>query len=279
MEHDLKKLLLEVMRDFLLKLFYLYRAVKFINLYKEIYSLKNTKKGKSVIVIGNGPSLDKLPEKFFLNLQDSNLDLFAVNYFYNSIRFANVCPDYYFSTDPSALHEKEFESVRNILNSNLSTQIFTSDYLYEDYKRVFPRHLVYGICDLEIRRKFFRNRDSISPVLPRSYVSMTAYKALAVAVWMGYDNIFIIGMDNTYFTDVRCKQDNSLIEINLHAGNVFTETNLGDKYNNIFSYFYDCTLLFSDLYKFSKYNIFNLDKDSLIDAFRKIDYSLLIDKK
>lgn len=276
MELDLRTLIFQILKGYITRVSYLHSVLKYFKLYKNIKLLKGTKRGKNVIVVGNGPSLDKLPEKFLMNLQKSGFDIFAVNYFYNSRIFNCIYPNFYFSTDPDAINESSFKEVSKILNNNLSTTIFTSDYMYLKYQNAFPNHQIYGMCDLEIRRKLFKNRTSISPILPRSYVSMTAYKALAVAAWLEYENIYLIGIDNTYFSDVYCLEDNSLLEKNLHAGGVLTEIYLGSKYKNIYSYFHDCSLLFNDLYKFPGYNVFNLDKNSLIDAFKKIDHKTLL---
>jgi len=99
---------------------------------------------------------------------------------------------------------------------------------------------------------------------------MTLYKALAWVIHKGYDNIYIIGMDNTYGRTIFNDKDNNLWNLEEHAG---TENYLCD--NNMFStisaLMEDIFYLFSDLEKFKRNNIYNIDQYSLVDAFEKYD--------
>lgn len=38
---------------------------------------------------------------------------------------------------------------------------------------------------------------------------------------------------------------------------------------NVVDFFLDYSIMFADLYKFSKFNIINLDKNSFVDSFSK----------
>ena len=77
---------------------------------------------------------------------------------------------------------------------------------------LFPRSRITGITDEEIR--IFGNT---SPVFPRGYVSMTLFKALALALFIDYDSIFVLGMDNTYPRNLYCDTHNRVMRLEHHA--------------------------------------------------------------
>jgi hypothetical protein len=113
---------------------------------------------------------------------------------------------------------------------------------------------------------------NISPLRPRGYLALTAYKALAFASFLGFNRIYIIGIDNTMFRSIAVDDKNRLIQYPNHffsQGAVTTDIS-GMYPNGMSDYFRDMSLCFSSLTKyFSHLPVVNLDEDSLVDCFPK----------
>jgi hypothetical protein len=134
-------------------------------------------------------------------------------------------------------------------------------------KNMFPKHRIIGFVDYEV--SCFNN---IAPIFPRSYNSMTLYKALAISVWLNYKKIYIIGMDNTYIKDIYCNKENHILRLERHAGGENYLQDISALYSSIGDLVIKMGESFKHLEKFSNSkNIFNLDPYSLVDAFPKVE--------
>ena len=102
---------------------------------------------------------------------------------------------------------------------------------------------------------------------------MTVYKAIAVANWMNFKKIFILGVDNTYPRNTYSDINNSILNHEIHAGKKFKETtvvNNTSNYRSMADLFQEISFLFRDAFKLNiNNNIYNLDEYSLTDAFKK----------
>jgi hypothetical protein len=120
---------------------------------------------------------------------------------------------------------------------------------------------------------------NISPLRPRGYLALTAYKALAFASFLGFNRIYIIGIDNSMFRSIAVDEQNRLMQYPNHffeQGAVTTDVS-AMYLNGMSDYFRDMSLCFSSLSKyFSHLPIFNLDEDSLVDCFPKESTSSLL---
>jgi len=99
---------------------------------------------------------------------------------------------------------------------------------------------------------------------------MTAYKALAIACYLGYETIYICGFDNDYFKMVSVDENNVTYYYNKHfydKGNKLKA--VSSRGNTISDLFWDHHLLFKQLELFNTHNIINLNKKGLVDAFSK----------
>lgn len=118
---------------------------------------------------------------------------------------------------------------------------------------------------------------NINPSRPRGYLQLTAYKALAFACFGRHKKIGIIGIDNTMYKGLRNSADNTLyLESNHLAGTGHEIMSVNLLYPDGSSgYFYFVSNSFDSLRRcFSRYPIWNLDRDSLVDVFSKIDFSI-----
>ena len=235
--------------------------------------VKNSKFGKVALVLGSGPSLNSLNVDV---LNDYIDDIFVINSFNQLDVAERVRPSFYGLSDPAhfgALSESQNMELAEILDyiesadatlilphTAYRAQIFagSSRIFFDDRERIFLNH-------------------NLGPLRPRSYGSTTIYKMLALATFMGYEEIFILGFDNTNFLNYRGRPDNLLQDL----GGATASRRNGLKSTFIGEYEREFTSgmagrmqsyahLFGDLHKFKKFNIKNLDQFSLTDAFPKV---------
>jgi hypothetical protein len=112
---------------------------------------------------------------------------------------------------------------------------------------------------------------NISPIRARGYGSLTSYKALAIAYFLGYKKIGILGFDNSMFRAVHTNTQNRVFQGSNYFYDEKDDLDVTDSLNiGISDYFYDTANSFAYLRFFRKPNIYNLDSHSLVDAIEKI---------
>ncbi len=237
---------------------------------KHLRNSKNSKGLREALVLGNGPSIKAIDwEK--LALENLNLDVFVVNWFVLSAN--TFIPDYVVLSDP-AMHPASKSDERNSLlwkrleelqSAILVVPLSWFRVLRHDSR--FNQRIIYFVdSSLEGWWK------GISPLLPRGYASLTAYKALAVANYLGYRRISILGIDNTMFYGLHVSPSNQILLKDHHFYSSDIDNDLSKFFpNGVADYFYDLSLCFMYLKScFSKLNhVVNLDERSLVDTFTK----------
>jgi hypothetical protein len=99
-------------------------------------------------------------------------------------------------------------------------------------------------------------------------------KALAVAIHLGYDKIYLLGVDNSECKSLFGDSDNKLW---VRTDSYYAASDSGRYDFQVFTpsgadaAFAQYATWFSDFKKFSKGNVFNLDNESIIDAFPKVE--------
>jgi hypothetical protein len=243
----------------------------------KLSSIKGTKHSKRAIVIGNGPSQDFVTYDALQTFKNNGNDVFVINYWNENDRLSKISPSYFVTSDPNILVEIE-ESLpsdisrsnsrlKEYLKNNLDVSIMAPIWQTRYLSSVFGASRVIGFVDNEMRAL----GSNIDPRFPRGYVSMTLYKSLALAVHMGYKEIYLIGMDNTYPRDIFCDSSNHIYRRERHAGGsdyLVDMTSLlpsmDVQMEDIFNLFYDLRKCFAGL------NVLNLDCYSLTDVFPKV---------
>ena len=229
-------------------------------------SMEGTKKGQSCFVFANGPSMNLLDTEKVLQYQKNGMDVFCVNSYIISDIADTVVPDYYVLSD-----ERFFTNTETIIPAN---QIIHKLY-HADIPVFVPATFLKSI---HLTNKYIFNdfgeypSYNINPLKPRGYVSMTAYKALAIACFMGYSPIYICGFDNDQFKSISVDEHNEMwfeyahyydkIPMKQKASQFFTHGSLAN-------YLLDCSRLFKSLELFKNYYIVNLNTRGLIDVFTK----------
>ncbi|NKQ39706.1 MAG: hypothetical protein HF967_09635, partial [Methanosarcinales archaeon] len=221
-------------------------------------------------VFANGPSINLLDLKKIEKYQKYGFDVICVNSYILSDMAKTVVPNYYVLSDP--------------LSFNISKNAIPSDYTSMNKKQidsldklnipVFIPAQFFNLCKIKHQYIFndFENRfiGNIDPTKPRGYVSMTAYKSLAIACYLGYDTIYICGFDSDYFKSICVDENNNIYYIDKHYDddgvNRRVTPNAGKGLGNLL---WEHHFLFKNMELFSDYNIIHLDKNSLVDAFSK----------
>ena len=249
---------------------------------KATFRLKNSKAGKTALILGNGPSLDKLNPKKISKEVD---DIFVVNNFYKLQIASGIRPTYYVLSDPTS-----FFSVGQMSMDNKELV----DYLESiGCNLILPHHVSENFLPMNTKI-YFDDRDNflfnrnIDPTKPRGYISVTLYKAIAMACYLGYSRIYILGLDNTEFYGYEGAADNRLMfnSTSYAQSNPAKERDrekLVAAYNGL-TYEYSIAgrmqayaYLFGDLELFPKTIIRMLDQYSLIDTFvKETDHPLIV---
>jgi hypothetical protein len=230
--------------------------------------IKNSKKGKTLLLLGNGPSVLKLDRH---KVSESFSELMVVNN-YLDLEFSDkLIPDFFCISDPNSFMNNDSKLQKYIDNHKIT---IIASHFYRKLPNLQNKKTIF-FNDKEIHFPFWKN---INPQFPRSYSSYTFYKALSVAIYMGYDTIFILGLDNTEFFSYRSNESN---EIFLDLENFYGQNSYGKSFegksikslsgfpDGLAGRLQSYALAYGDLRLFDKFKIINLDPNSLITNFSK----------
>jgi hypothetical protein len=246
---------------------------------RKLKKAKNSKSECSALVLANGPSVNKLDVHEVKRLQElKSLEVVAVNYFPIVDKSLGLVPDHLVLSDPATMPGALSESNLKLWEWIAKHQQ-TTIYVPTSWSRDINES-----ASINADRVLFFDdtcllgwSSNISPVKARGYVSLTAYKALAISLFLGFKNLSIIGFDNSQFRFIRVTEDNEVIQDPNHFTAYGPTSNLtANLFNGISDYFYDTAQVFADLRLFRKHNVANLDRESLIDCFPKIKNSNLL---
>ena len=252
-------------------LLYAFERVRFFQPYSELRALKGSAQGRSAFVLANGPSVASLdPHK----VRERGFDIFAVNGYLWS-EFAKIAsPTHYVLSDPACFYtehnkrrsenqiaiSKKYIGLIDELGS-LQAKLFVP----MRFKHLVAIQNVVGFCDVENEL----SNNVIDVTRPRGYMSMTAYKALAIALYLGYERVFICGMDNDYFKYLEADEENRLYYNDRHFFGEGKKTSTAVDGDTVGEFLYTHHFLFSNFSKFPRERIVNLDKNSLNTHFPK----------
>jgi hypothetical protein len=252
--------------------------------YRKTFLLKNLNRNKKVLILGNGQSQDYLSKNNLKFLIKNNFHLIVVNYWNINKKFKEIIPNYIVISDRRILNydrENKFlykknKSLIKYLRLNKSIKIICPFLHIRLVNKYIEKTRIIGFCDIELR-SFYSN---VNPLLPRGYISSTVYKAIAMALWFSYKEIYLLGLDNTYPRDLYSDKNNSILNLENHAGIKNSILDMTNLYGSFSDALIEISYLFKDIEKFSKFkNIYNLDVYSLVNVFKKFSFSNKILKK
>ena len=246
-----------------------------IEMKRAIRSTKDSKIGKTALLLGNGPSLNRLQVK---NVLKDSPDIWVVNDFYKTEVAKHLQVNFYVLSDADHLNpldlmgNSRFKPIIEKVNQDAA-------YL------VLPNWISTAIqkAKMETRALYFDDRQlsawtrNTSPDAGRGYIGLTAYKALAYCIYLGYDEIYILGMDGSEFQLLASDEQNRLLLGGHHAYK--DESISKDLSSHFLDGFAGAFMTYAhtsgDLEKFSG-PVFNLDSSSFITRFPKVTEHLWV---
>jgi hypothetical protein len=239
--------------------------------------LRNKGFDADAIVIGNGPSQGYLDANSLAEFKSKGGEIICINFWTDNEDLSKVIPTYFVTSDPAIFSEKvpdqnkeKNAKLLSYMLKNVSVKIVCPLERCDQLSKIFGKERILGFVDQELRMW----TSNINPMYPRGYLSMTLYKALAIAVWINYRKIFIIGMDNTYPRNIYCDQENKFISHEIHAGSKDFSVDQSNLYKSVGDGLIEIAQIFYDARKFKNEKILNLDPYSLTDAFVKMNQSI-----
>lgn len=151
---------------------------------EKIINLKNNVKGKRCFIVGNGPSLtinqlEKIKDE----------DCFAANRIYKMFDKTTWRPKYYVIQDP-------YDSTKGIYENLKVPYLFVSDYYWRKHSMKNNNAICY-----HIKRNLRQSEEINFSEEADKYIQAAAtvtYTMIQLAVYIGYKEIYLIGMDHTY---------------------------------------------------------------------------------
>jgi len=232
-------------------------------------SLRNSMCNKKALILGNGPSLNKLNVE---RVNQDDPDIWVVNNFYRYKLAKDLRVTHYVITDPEHIRlngkdrNRELEEILSFIREKSATIVLPHWTLDAPHLTKLENVNVLYLDD----RQLSAWSNNTSPLKPRGYLTITLYKALGFALFLGYKEICILGMDNSLFKSHVSDVHNRILQT--PGDYAYTDKRTWD-YTETFldgmaGAFTMYSHLFGDLLKF-KGPILNLDPDSLTTAFPK----------
>ena len=237
---------------------------------KRTKELKNTKKGKNCFVFANGPSMNLLDVEKIEKYQKAGFDAICMNSYIISDMAKMIIPDYYVLSDPASFF---VASNRLISDDVMKTQEKQNKVLNE---LNIPLFMPAEYSSLNLFKNYYlfynfgnRFKSYVNPLKPRGYPTTTAHKALTIACYLGYDEIYICGFDHDFFKNILVdKNNNPYLLVNHYYDEIEIKV-IPETGKNVSTFLWEQHQLFKNLERFKKYNIINLDTNGLVDTFPK----------
>lgn len=243
------------------------------------------KGGDSIVVLGNGPSLNKTIESFGNKLR--GMPTVAVNFMANAPQFKELRPDYYILADPHFFKGLENENVKNLWHE-LSRAEWPLT-LCVPVKDLVKAKILIGCTNRNISFATFNfvgaegfdflEDMAFSRALAMPRPRNVLIPAIMCAISAGYKNIYVAGADHSWMETIRVTDENHVVSVQPHfyadskAELKRSETEYkGYHLHDILLSFYIAFRSYHSLQRFTKkkgINIYNCTPGSYIDAFER----------
>jgi hypothetical protein len=242
------------------------QLIIYIRYSKKLKKFKDIHKGERCFVIGNGPSLtiqdlEKLKKEY----------TFASNKIYLVFGETNWHPTYYCTQDDKFI-ARDFELIKQTVvadnkfiagNSLIWKSIYLPDWIYffSDSKIFFPRH---PQVSKDISKKII---DGFT----------ITYTEIQLAFYMGFSEIYLLGIDHNYSSNLNPDGSISTTEANNH----FYDKNIGsleafkDYYYPVLEY---SSLAYESAKKYADANgikIENATRGGKLEVFKRVNFDSL----
>jgi hypothetical protein len=269
--------------DFLNKLQYVKAYATFLP-YKKILNKNNAykdiHKGKRCFILGSGKSLDYENIRTLQNEIIIGVNSFVYHHDFNEIANSSV-EKYFFSAPIHGPYKEEhwknnFEMIESILPKNVVNIFGINNYepnikhIIEKYNIFDNRKIIWYLSNIPNTSSIYKAKKSDLDLSSNIWTSNTgSILALISALYMGFDKIYLLGMDHDYFLhdvgDSRFNKINKNISILEEEINVIKETRT--PLRSTFQDQADIFLQYERLNNIFPNKIFNLGKKSMLDVF------------
>jgi hypothetical protein len=218
---------------------------------------------KAICIIGGG----EFSNETLYALNNSNIEIMALNRYALSHRSLNLIPKYYILIDPHFFNINNSETI-NILNYIAFNNII----LFIPFKveSSFKEFLInQKIRHYGVETRFSRWLGFNSPLLPRSTSGMTILLALNLALSLSRKKIYLLGFTSDIFSFLSVNSDNTIVLKYPSFGGINHKVLQTD----VASFFLAQYYFFSDLKSVAKrsHDRVYVIGFSFIDAFQKLE--------
>ena len=237
-----------------------------------------SKQGKTALIIAGGPSSGFLDiDQVISEQSNGDLDVFAMNWYTNT-KLANlVVPNFYVLSDPlnmpgsKALYRgRKCQEIWDQIDEWAGIYLIVPNFWYDRMQ-----NSNYKVSCYIDERELVGFSKSTSICKPRGYCSMTAYKAIAAAEYLGYEKIYLIGFDSSTFKSTLIDSENRTFESsnNLADDSKTPNVNLNAQFPaGMSDLLHAYAQVFLDAKRcFKNQRILNIQSDSYLDAFPKVE--------
>ena len=229
-----------------------------------------SRSGRKALVIANGHSASLLNISGVIEARSKGLDVYAMNSFLLSDLSKLLTPTHYVLSDPQHHPSHSGALSQNLwaaLDAHPEIQLVAPHDWYPTLKERRPSSMYFNNCGLQ------GWTTSTSPLKAMGYIYLTAYKALAFALHLGYMRVSIIGFDNSGYLNFSVDERNEIYyggDTHFYSRDSPAQNFTGMYPQGMADCLFDYALCLLDLERcFKLAPIVNLDLSSRTSAFPK----------
>lgn len=186
--------------------------------------------------------------------------MFAVNFYCLSERAKDLVPQGYILSDPKTLTWKAKELEEYLTRHEIMVYVpYGAKWVPPNWKTTFFN---------DSENVYSKN---IDPRKPRGYTSNTAFKAIAIALELGYEKVFITGLDHDYPRRLNVTEDLGLTLDDVHHYDKKREMPRIYPHFECMAHALHCySLNLWHLRKLSSPRVVNVTTTSMVDVFERM---------
>lgn len=264
--------------DFIYNIYEILKYTAFHILFSKDRSILPDLKSERVLIVGNGPSADKIN---FDEAKDKNIELLCVNYFASRNRyFYQIKPKYYCIIDPAFynnINDKNISHLVNVLN-NVDWEMTLICLQYQKLPALQNSNIrIININSNTYHGKWWRYR-LYSKNKANFGLQNVVLGALYFCLTSGVKEIYLAGVENDWHRELIVDENNDLYREYRHFYEIkkvnLTETgslSKGEFYKYIGYYYITMKqYYYASLYaSYLKSPVYNMTTTSYIDVFEK----------
>jgi len=228
---------------------------------------KNSYAGGQALLIATGPSADTLDIRDAIAFQRSGGKIFAINRYHLLSIARSLNPNFFVFADPGYT---DF-STKNTSMREVWDHVETCPGSYV----CLPTNARIDQVSKQCNLLYFNGTGlegwtrNVSPMRARGYVNLTAFAALSIIQFMGFEKIYMIGVDNDVFRYLELDGDGKLVIGSHHAysesASPQSTVGLADTMQGALE---DYARYFHGLTMFETSKVINLNQNSIIQGIQ-----------